>query len=111
MNYYEQVLITKQSIADAGLKKLIDNHKKTISSNGGEIHGTEDWGLKQLQHNIKGNRKGYYFLFYIKGDNIKIHDIESAMLLNEDIIRFLTTKIEKIPENPSPRISENKNVK
>ena len=64
MNYYEQVLITKQGIADAGLKKLIDSHKKTISSNGGEVHGTEDWGLKQLQHNIKFMNIYYFCSFF-----------------------------------------------
>ena len=101
MAIYECVYIARQELTAAQAERLSKDLTKIVSSNSGEIKKQEYWGLRNLAYKIRKNRKGHYTMFHIEAPAGTIEELERNMRLNEDILRYLTVKIDKLPEGPS----------
>ena len=101
MAIYECVYIARQELTAAQTEQLSTDLTKIVSSNNGEIKNQEYWGLRNLAYKIRKNRKGHYTMFHIEAPSSTIQELERNMRLNEDILRYLTVKIDKLPEGPS----------
>ena len=101
MAIYECVYIARQELTAAQAEQLSKDLTKIVSSNSGEIKRQEHWGLRNLAYKIRKNRKGHYTMFHIEAPAGTIEELERNMRLNEDILRYLTVKIDKLPEGPS----------
>ena len=101
MAIYECVYIARQELTAAQAEQLSKDFTKIVSSNSGEIKRQEYWGLRNLAYKIRKNRKGHYTMFHIEAPASTIEELERNMRLNEDILRYLTVKIDKLPEGPS----------
>jgi small subunit ribosomal protein S6 len=88
-------------VTPAQVDGLTETFEKIIKDQGGSVAKTESWGLRSLAYRIKKNRKGYYVLFNIDAPPAAIQEMERQMQLNEDVIRFLTTRVEELEEGPS----------
>ena len=102
MPLYEHVVISRQDLSNAQAEGLVEHFGKVLSENGGKVVGSEYWGLKTMAYKINKNRKGHYILLNIDSSSDAIAEYERLMRLNEDIIRFLTIRINSIDEKPSP---------
>ena len=105
MALYECVYIARQELTVAQTEQLSKDLIKIVSSNDGEIKNQEYWGLRNLAYKIRKNRKGHYTMFHIDSPSSTIVELERNMRLNEDILRYLTIKIESLPESPSPMMT------
>ncbi|TNE57457.1 MAG: 30S ribosomal protein S6 [Alphaproteobacteria bacterium] len=101
MPLYEQVLIARQDVSQQQVEALLDQFKNVITENGGSIEKTEYWGLKTMQYKVKKNRKGHYALLNITAPHEAVAEMERQMKLNDDIIRFMTVRVEEHEEGPS----------
>ena len=101
MPYYETVFIARQDLTDAQVKDLTDQFSKIITDNGGKIHKVENWGLRNFAYRINKSRKGHYVLIESDAPSAAVIELERVMRLNEDIVRSLTTREEKLSEGPS----------
>ena len=101
MAIYECVYIARQELTAAQAEQLSKDLTKIVSSNSGEIKSQEYWGLRNLAYKIRKNRKGHYTMFHIDAPASAIEELERNMRLNEDILRYLTVKIDNLPEGPS----------
>ena len=101
MAIYECVYIARQELTAAQAEQLSKDFTKIVSSNSGEIKRQEYWGLRNLAYKIRKNRKGHYTMFHIDAPSSTIEELERNMRLNEDILRYLTVKIDNLPEGPS----------
>ena len=101
MAIYECVYIARQELTAAQAEQLSKDLTKIVSSNSGEIKKQEYWGLRNLAYKIRKNRKGHYTMFHIEAPASTIEELERNMRLNEDILRYLTVKIDVLPEGPS----------
>jgi len=101
MALYETVFIARQDISAKQVEDLAKSFGKIVNDNGGEVKTTENWGLRNLAYKIKKNRKGHYTLLHLDAPPKAVAEMERNMRLNEDVLRFLTVSIEKIPEGPS----------
>jgi len=102
MTLYESVFIVRQDVTAAQVDSLADEYAKIIEENGGSIDRREYWGLRNLQYRIKKNRKGHYVLFNLNAPAASVQEMERNMRLNEDVLRFLTTRIDEARSEPSP---------
>jgi small subunit ribosomal protein S6 len=102
MAFYETIFIARQELSAAQVEALAANLTDIISKGQGEITKTEFCGLRTLAYSIKKNRKGHYVLFNIDATPSAVKEMERQMGLNEDILRFLTLKIDALDTNPSP---------
>jgi len=101
MPFYETVFIARQDLSTAQVKELTDGYTKIITDNGGKVAKVEEWGLKTLAYKINKNRRGYYVLIESDTPAPAIHEIERTMRLNEDILRFMTIKLDELSTGPS----------
>ncbi|MDC3273462.1 30S ribosomal protein S6 [Alphaproteobacteria bacterium] len=101
MALYESVIIGRQDLTNSQFETLIDEFTSVIKSHDGEIKKTEYWGIRNLAYKINKNRKAHYYMLNILSSPETISEYERLLGLHEDIIRFLTIKIDKVDENPS----------
>jgi small subunit ribosomal protein S6 len=101
MPLYESVVIARQDIATTQVDTLADELTNIITEGGGTITKRELWGLRSLTYRIKKNRKGHYVLFNIDAPPAAITEYERRMRLNEDVLRYLTVRVETLEEGPS----------
>ncbi len=101
MPYYETVFIARQDMSDAQVKDLTDGYQKIITEAGGKINKTENWGLRNLAYRINKNRRGHYVLIESDVEAPAIHEMERTMRLNEDILRYMSTREDELSTGPS----------
>src|SRR6201996_4796053 len=102
MPLYENVFIARQDISGAQVDQLADTFTQLIAEQGGEIKKREYWGLRNLSYRMNKNRKGHYVLFNIEAPAAAIAELERTMRINEDVLRYLTIRVEALEEGPSP---------
>ena len=95
MNCYEHTFITKNDISENQAKSLVDKYEELIKLNSGKILKIEEWGLRNLSHQIKSNKKGFYFHIKLEGIGKTIEELERAENIDETVIRYLTVKVKK----------------
>ena len=95
MNLYEHTIIARQDTSPSEIKQLTEKYSKIVEKNDGEVVKTENWGLLNLAHLIKKNRKGSYIHFKIKGEGKVIGELEKSESLDKKLLRFLTVKVKK----------------
>ena len=101
MPFYETVFIARQDLTEAQVKEMTEKFSKIITDQGGKIHKTEHWGLRTLAYRINKNRKGHYVLLETDAAGTAIIELERNLRLNEDVLRSLTVRQDKLSEGPS----------
>ena len=95
MANYESVLIARQDLGASQVNSLVSDLSEVLKKEGGEVVKVDNWGLKNLAYRIKKNRKGYYVLLNIVAPAKAIFEYERLMRLNEDVIRYMTIKVDE----------------
>ena len=95
MANYESVLIARQDLGASQVNSLVENLSEVLKREGGEVVKVDNWGLKNLAYRIKKNRKGHYVLLNIVAPAKAVCEYERLMRLNEDIIRYMTIKVDE----------------
>ncbi len=102
MPLYEHTLIARQDVSPQQVDELVEQMTKLLEDQGGKVRKSEYWGLKNLQYRIKKNRKGHYTFLGIEGPAAAIHEMERQLKINEDVLRYLTIRVDDIDDEPSP---------
>jgi small subunit ribosomal protein S6 len=102
MALYEHVIIARQDISPPQAEALNDTVKEIIEGLGGHIAKIEYWGLRNLTYRIKKNRKGHYSLLAIDAPAPAVQELERQLSLNEDVLRFMTVRVDEIDLELSP---------
>ena len=95
MNLYEHTIIARQDTSPSEIKQLTEKYSKIIEKNQGEIVKTENWGLLNLSHLIKKNKKGSYIHFKLKGNGDVINELEKTESIDKKLLRHLTVKVKE----------------
>ncbi len=101
MALYEHVFIARQDVSAQQVEALTEEFKTVLESNGGSVAKNEYWGIKTLAYKIKKNRKGHYTLLNIDAPHAAVAEMERQMRLHDDILRFMTLRVEEHEEGPS----------
>ena len=101
MPLYENVFIARQELSTAQVEALTESFATIVRDNGGNVAKTEYWGLRNLAYRIKKNRKGHYVLFNLDTPADAVKELERNMRINEDMLRYLTVRVDELEEGPS----------
>lgn len=101
MPFYEHVFIARQDLSQAQVDALAETVTNIITEHKGQVHKTETWGLKQLAYKIAKNRKGHYVMLSAEVEGDAIAEVERQAAINEDIIRWLTIRVDELEKGPS----------
>ena len=101
MPLYEHVYLARQDASAQQVEELTTHLKSVIEGLGGSIAKTEYWGVKSLSYRLRKNRKAHFTLMNIDAPPAAINEIERLERLNEDVLRYLTIRVEEHEEGPS----------
>ena len=105
MPLYECVLIARNDITQQQVDTVVDTLTAQLEAEGGVVKKREYWGLRSLAYRIKKNRKGHYMLLGLETPAAPLKEFERQMGLNEDLLRFMTIRVDEIDEAPSAIMS------
>ena len=101
MPFYEHVFLARQDLATAQVEALTEAFSRIIADGNGQVATHEYWGLRSLAYRIAKNRKAHYVMLNIDAPAPAIAEMERQVALNEDIIRYMTVRIDALPTEPS----------
>ena len=101
MPFYEHVYLARQDASAQQVEELTAQLKGVIEGLGGSIKKTEYWGVKSLSYRLRKNRKAHFTLMNVNAPPAAINEIERLERLNEDVLRYLTIRVEELEEGPS----------
>jgi small subunit ribosomal protein S6 len=101
MPLYEHVYMARQDVTAQQVDELTAQYKGVIEQMGGKITKAEYWGVKSLSYRIRKNRKAHLTLLNIDAPPAALSEVERQERLNEDVLRFLTIRVEAHEDGPS----------
>jgi small subunit ribosomal protein S6 len=101
MALYEHIFLARQDVSPTQVEELTTAFTDLITQGGGKVTKNEYWGLKSLSYRIKKNRKAHYTLLNIDAPHSAIAEMERQQGLSEDILRFMTIRVDELEEGPS----------
>jgi len=107
MPHYEHVFLARQDLSQAQVDALAATATEIVEANSGKVTKTETWGLKNLAYKIERNRKAHFVLLNIEGPGGAVEELERQSRINEDIIRYLTVRVEEHENGPSVMMRKN----
>jgi len=104
---YEHVFLARQDLSQAQVDTLAATATEIVEANQGKVTKTETWGLKSLAYKIKRNRKAHYVMLNIDAPAGVVAELERQTAINEDVIRYLTIRVDELEEGPSVQMRKN----
>ncbi|MBX3518837.1 MAG: 30S ribosomal protein S6 [Xanthobacteraceae bacterium] len=101
MPLYEHVFLARQDVTAQQVEEMISQYKGVIEAGKGSVPKQEYWGVKSLTYRIRKNRKAHMALMNIDAPATAVQEMERQMRISEDVIRFMTVKVEALEEGPS----------
>ena len=106
MALYEHIYLARQDVSPQQVEELTNQFTEVIGQGGGKVTKNEYWGLKSLSYRIKKNRKAHYSLLNIDAPAPAVAEMERQMRINEDILRFMTVRVDELEEGPSAMLQK-----
>ncbi len=101
MAFYELIYIVRPDVSTQQVDALTEKYSTMITENGGKVKSVEQWGLRTLAYKIRKHRKGYYTMLCVEMNGETVNQLEHSMKLSDDVIRFMTVKVDELDEGPS----------
>ena len=101
MALYEHIFLARQDVSPTQVEEMTAALTAVITEGGGKVTKNEYWGLKSLSYRIKKNRKAHYTLLNLDAPHQAVAEMERQMGINEDILRFMTIRVDELEEGPA----------
>ena len=101
MPLYEHVFLTRQDASAQQVEELTAQFKGVVEQLGGKVTKVEQWGVKSLSYRLRKNRKANFTLLNLDTPPAAINEIERQERLNEEVLRYITVRVEELEEGPS----------
>ncbi len=102
--YYETIFIVNPDVSQENTESITDNFVERVEKAGGRIVKREYWGSRPLAYSITKRKRGHYVMLVTDGEPQAVETLEQAIRLEERIMRFLTTRLTELSDEPSPLI-------
>jgi small subunit ribosomal protein S6 len=106
--YYETIYIVNPDISQEKTQELTDQLVAKVEKAGGRIVKREYWGVRPLAYPIEKRKRGHYVLLVTDGEAAALQALETAIQLEERILRFLTVRLNELSDEPSPLMRRRK---
>lgn len=105
MAFYEHVVIARPDIAPSQVEELVEELSVFLSERKGKVERSEYWGLRTLAYPINKQHKAHYSLLYVSAPPEALHELERRHRISDDVIRYMSIRVESLSEDPSPMAS------
>jgi len=103
LNEYETIYVARPDLTDDVMTKLNERYEAVVTGNAGAILVSEDWGKRKLAYPINKHARGHYIYLNYCGPASLVAEVERNLGLEDQLLRFLTVKIEDDVEVESRR--------
>jgi small subunit ribosomal protein S6 len=101
MPLYEHVFLSRQDVSAQQVEELTTQLRGVIEQLGGKVTKLEQWGVKSLSYRLRKNRKAHFTFMNVDAPATALNEIERQERLNEDVLRYLTIRVDEHEEGPS----------
>lgn len=101
MALYEHTFLARQDISGQQAEALVEHFSSILKDNGGSVSNVENWGLRTAAYRINKNRKAHYLHMRMDAPATAIAEMERQMRIHEDILRYMTIRVDEHEEGPS----------
>ncbi len=101
MPLYEHVFLARQDASTQQVEELTTQMTGIVEQLGGKVVKIENWGVRSLTYRMNKNRKAHFVLLNIDGPSTAVTEIERQERISEDVIRYLTVRVDEHEEGPS----------
>jgi small subunit ribosomal protein S6 len=101
MPLYEHVFLARQDASPQQVEELTTQMTGIVEQTGGKVTKTENWGVRSLTYRMNKNRKAHFVLLNIDAPSSAIAEIERQERISEEVIRYLSVRVEEHEEGPS----------
>src|SRR6201988_3908488 len=101
MPLYEHVFLARRDASTQQVEELTAQMTGIVEGLGGKVTKTENWGVRSLTYRMNKNRKAHFVLLNIDAPSAAIAEIERQERISEDVIRYLSVRVEEHEEGPS----------
>ena len=99
---YEMMYILRPDLGEEQVDQSIAKYENLLRDNGADQIEIQHRGKRRLAYEIKRQREGVYIQMNYKAPATHVAVVERAMRLSEDVIRYLTLKLEERKTAPQP---------
>ena len=111
MALYEHIFLARQDLSQSQVDALAATATEIVESNDGKVVKTETWGLKSLAYKIDRNRKAHFVMLNIDAPGTVVEELERQTRINEDVIRYMTIRVDEHEDGPSVMMRKNERDK
>jgi small subunit ribosomal protein S6 len=101
MPLYEHVFLARQDVSAQQVEELTAQLTGVLEQMGGKVTKLEQWGVKSLSYRVRKNRKAHFTFMNVDAPSAALSEIERQERLNEDVLRYLTIRVDEHEEGPS----------
>ena len=101
MPLYEHVFLARQDASPQQVEEITAQITGVVTQLGGKVTKTEQWGLRSLSYRMAKNRKAHFVMLNIDGPTAIVAEIERQERINEEVLRYLTVRVDELEEGPS----------
>ena len=101
MPLYEHVFLARQDASTQQVEELTTQMTGIVEGLGGKVVKMENWGVRSLTYRMNKNRKAHFVLLNLDAPSAAVAEVERQERISEDVIRYLTVRVEEHEEGPS----------
>ncbi|ELR98649.1 30S ribosomal protein S6, partial [Gloeocapsa sp. PCC 73106] len=94
---YEMMYILRPNLLEEQISESVNKYRDLLTENGATNIHIKLWGKRRLAYPIDKHQEGTYILMNYLATGQQVAVVERAMRLSEEVIRYLTMKLEKEP--------------
>ena len=91
MNQYEIAVLYHPDL-EVDLSKAEEKVTKIITSNGGKVIATDNWGKRKLAYTIKKQEHAIYVFYTVEIPGEAIKKLETILNITDEVIRYLISR-------------------
>jgi len=92
---YETVFILTPILSEQQAKDTVTKFTKVLTDQGADVVNVEEWGLRKLAYSIGHKTTGHYVYIEFNAEPNVVAILETEFRRDENIIRFLSTALDK----------------
>lgn len=92
---YEMMYVLRPDLSEEQVNLAVTKYNDLLTELGASDIDVDIWGRRRLAYPIKKFQDGIYVLLQYDAPGQQVAPLERAMRLSEDVIRYLTLKLDK----------------
>lgn len=93
---YEMIFILRPDLSEEQVNQAVTKYQEFLTEKNATDLETKIWGKRRLAYPIQKKVDGIYVQFNYQADGTQIAPLERMMRLGEDVMRYLTIKLDDV---------------